>query len=576
MGQNVLEDQDIMELKNIRIKSYRTIGNEEQYLDLPSGLTIVGTNNSGKTNILKAIELLFTGYENIYGYKREQDLPFKDTASRTSLTANFQGDPDGKDKLIYDTFEELLNLLGNKRGNEINIPLNLQFSSTSSPTYQIFPNAKKPQDQNKKNQYSQKQKLLVNSLISKFSCHYIPSEKSVKDLYNELLVPFLRKVTAKQIEGYLEEIKKVLAGTANRINEVLVNAGLSSKMAARFEIPNASLEDFISGFDFKLTDHIETSIFRKGMGIQSTALMAAFLWITEEEILQDKTVIWLLEEPESYLHPGLSINCGRILNQLQEKSLLVTTTHSLNFVPYETEKIIGTELVFGKTKINNYKKYIEATKSIRESLGIRFSDYYNLAKHNIFVEGESDKDYLEWILQIIPNNVNGQDFSWSYLRSHEILILDFGGVKHLSGFLRTTYEFISKERVVVSIFDGDEAGNKEIKDIQKYFGNKQIGFNSNINYISLPNGFAIEGLFPDEWIIQLHNEHKSWFKNEFSVDMDGKLQFFNLEDNHKKDFAKKLKTKAQEQENYEWATKWIKLCNLINSALENLAKKINV
>jgi predicted ATP-dependent endonuclease of OLD family len=111
------------------------------------------------------------------------------------------------------------------------------------------------------------------------------------------------------------------------------------------------------------------------MGIQATALMASLLWVTEEEISRGKKVIWLLEEPESYLHPELAVNYDKILNKLREKSLVVTTTHSLIFVPQNPEMIVGTELVEGRTNVNTFKTYIDATKSLKKSLGVRFSDY---------------------------------------------------------------------------------------------------------------------------------------------------------------------------------------------------------
>jgi predicted ATP-dependent endonuclease of OLD family len=557
-----------MDLTSIRIKSYRTIS-AEQSLDLAKGLAIVGPNNSGKTNILRAVQLLFTGHENQLGYDRNLDLTFNDNRSRTSLVATFSGNPNGNDKSIYDGIDELHNLLGTSRNNEIPISLNLQFSSNSNPTYQFFPNAKKPKTGTKQVQYSNKQRQLVSDLLSSFSCHYIPSEKSVRDLYADLLVPFLKSVTANKILVHIQDIKDVLQTTADHLNQVLNYSGLSN-IKASFGIPNNSLEDFISGFDFRLLDPTETSIFRKGMGIQSTALMASFLWVTKEEISRGKKVIWLLEEPESYLHPELSENCDLILKKLREESLVVLTTHSLRFVPQDPNMIAGIDLVNGHTKVSTFKSHLDATRKLRESLGIKFSDYYNLAKYNIFVEGPSDKSYFEWILQLLPTDINGQDTSWSYLRSIETAILDFGGVKHLSGFLRATYEFMSKERVTVSIFDGDDAGVRERRDLQNYFGQKQIPFQPNIHYVSIRDRFAIEGLFPDDWIIDLKNQHSSWFDNDFSVDASGTLETFKIKDNHKSDFSKQMKQIAETQSDFNWASRWIQVFNSINAALIHL------
>lgn len=51
-----------MRISSARIRGYRTLKDEID-LDLTGGLTLVGPNNAGKTNALKAIRLFFTGYE---------------------------------------------------------------------------------------------------------------------------------------------------------------------------------------------------------------------------------------------------------------------------------------------------------------------------------------------------------------------------------------------------------------------------------------------------------------------------------------------------------------------------------
>ncbi|PHP28383.1 AAA family ATPase [Limimaricola cinnabarinus] len=62
-----------MKISAIKVKGYRTVKDE---LELPcqSSLTLVGPNNSGKTNTLRAIRSFFTGYENELGYNYERDL----------------------------------------------------------------------------------------------------------------------------------------------------------------------------------------------------------------------------------------------------------------------------------------------------------------------------------------------------------------------------------------------------------------------------------------------------------------------------------------------------------------------
>ncbi|HHB1557877.1 TPA: AAA family ATPase, partial [Vibrio cholerae] len=73
-----------MKLEAIKIKNFRTIDTELQ-VELQDGLTIVGPNSSGKTNILRAIEIFFTGFDNKYRYILSRDFPDKLDNGQTSL-----------------------------------------------------------------------------------------------------------------------------------------------------------------------------------------------------------------------------------------------------------------------------------------------------------------------------------------------------------------------------------------------------------------------------------------------------------------------------------------------------------
>lgn len=44
----------------------------------------------------------------------------------------------------------------------------------------------------------------------------------------------------------------------------------------------------VAGFDFMIADPQETPIHEKGMGVQTTALLAAFRWITKQGIEEGK------------------------------------------------------------------------------------------------------------------------------------------------------------------------------------------------------------------------------------------------------------------------------------------------
>jgi predicted ATP-dependent endonuclease of OLD family len=553
-----------MELKSIRIRNFRTV-EKEQRLDLDGGLTIVGPNNSGKTNLLKAIELLFTGYNNTFGYSREKDLTFWVGRAQTSLVANFDGDPDESPE-IYDCLDELHDILGTSRGDDTEFSLNLYFTNSSNPVYRIFPNAKKPDDNSARAQYSRKQKELTQRLLSTFVLHYVPSAKGMESLYQDLIIPVMKEAAAQRMHANIQVLENELDRIAENINQQFSIAGLDG-IKASFQLPGDSLKDLISGFDLLLQDPSETSVFRKGMGIQSVALIASFMWITKEEMKDEKNVIWLLEEPESYLHPELSESVRKMLSNLREQSLVVTTTHSVGFIPQDPENVIGTSLVgtgsSRRTDIHTYNTYFEATKRLRNSLGVKFSDFYNLGRFNVFVEGQSDRELFQWFLDLL------QEFDeptpeWDYVFKSKFL--DFGGVKQLEGFVRATWKLIRHERPTVVILDGDEAGERTRRALQGYFGNKEIGFTPNYDFISVRNRFPIEGLFPDDWIKDAHNDNPNWFSN-FSIDASGSLEPFNVKDSKKGSLQTLLTSKARRESNLDWAERWISVCSTLDEAL---------
>ena len=556
-----------MRLVSLRVRNYRTVGAIEQTLPLEGGLTIVGPNNSGKTNLLRAVELLFTGPDNVHGYSTDIDLTFGNKGVKTSLLATFDGDDsDGSDdRSIYESLDSLHKILGTER-QDSTFTLSLQFPTSGTPVYQFFPNAKQPAVPAVRTQFSRTQRQLVIDLLGRFACHYVPSARSIREMHEELLVPFLRSSVASVLEPHAAAITATLSDVAKSFDAELTQAGLSN-LQVTFSMPNESLEQLLRGFDFHISDPERTSIFMKGQGIQSTALLAGFLWMTQQQAATGKSVVWLLEEPESYLHPELSRSAILLLDRLREHSLAIVTTHSLAFVPQDPVMVAGTTLEANRTRIETYPTYVEATRRLRIALGVRFSDYYNLGRFNLLVEGQSDRELIQWFLALVPVTVEG----WPTLRMAQLL--DFGGVRHLSGFLRAAYALISTERVAVAVFDGDAAGEKERKDLQQFFGQKQVAFQANQQFLSVRSGFAIEGLFPDEWMVEIHDQNPDWF-DEYSVDVSGALEPYRIKDQRKGTVRTILIERAEHEADFGWASRWLDFARAAEQALIVLENRL--
>ena len=229
--------------------------------------------------------------------------------------------------------------------------------------------------------------------------------------------------------------------------------------------------------------------------------------------------------------------------------------------------VVGTTQEGNRTHIQTFSSYVEATQRLRLALGVMFSDYFNLGQFNLLVEGKSDRELIQWFLLQVPPDIR----EWAALRSAHLL--DFGGVKHLGGFLRATYPMIQPERAALAVFDGDDAGVKERQALQSYFGNKKFDFQPNVHFLSVRRGFAIEGLFPDSWIVDLHTAHPGWFE-QFAVDVSGQLEPYRLKDGHKTDAQNALVSRAERDPSLAWADHWLQFGDAANNALAKLDEKL--
>jgi putative ATP-dependent endonuclease of OLD family len=555
-----------MRLVGVRVKNFRTVGAQEQVLDLNQTLTVIGPNNSGKTNLLQALQMLFTGHENSHGYNVTQDSP-QGRGARTSIVGYFEGDPDGADSEFYRVLDRLYTMFELERRGS-NVALYLTFSESGNATYSFFPNQKRPKDRSVQASISKIQKQLVIDLLGEFNCHFIPSEKSMKELIDDVLTPFIRAVVVEVLTPQIQAIQTELDSVSSNITSALVHSGVEG-LSASFGFQGGSIDNVLSGFDFFLSDPYTTPLSRKGQGTQSLAFMAALHWVTDREKALNKKSIWLIEEPESFLHPKLSHNATRLLDSLGTASTVVMTSHSMAFVPHDPKRVVGTELDSDSTTIiKTFTSHEKATAALRKGLGLRFSDYFSLGTSTVLTEGQSDSKYLRWFLE---ESQTWPGCEWPALRA--VTFSDRGGAVPLAGFLRSNYEILRHEQPTVSLFDADDAGIRAASETSAYFSGMGLSFNSNREYVYVRNGFAIEGLFPDEWVIAHRSEFPTQF-TDFQQDAADQLVKFRLKDNNKDSFATRMKERAKAEATIEWAGRWISVCEALNKALKKQAELI--
>lgn len=521
----------MIKLNEVRISNFRSI-RDEQVLLIGDESTLIGPNNAGKTNALRAISILFGGYENQYGYDREMDIPFDRQSKKTSVIGQFELSDD--ENWFWDSLGRLHDLQGTTReGNQIT--LYLYFTETNTPVYSFFANVKRPQD--KKADYSRILRSLVSEFLAKFQVIYIPSEKSINDLYKNLLSPRVSSKAAAILSGAMDDLTSELGSINKSINDTLKNSNIDGAKV-QIEVPGGSLENIIGQFSLAVTDEVKTSYVSKGRGLQAAIFYASLHWIDERIKEDGQQPVWLIEEPESYMHPELANNSKDMVRKLAQKSISVVSTHSMQFMPRTTVGIHAFSISSGSTVIDRFVKFEDACNSLKRSLGIRFSDYYGLANQNVFVEGKWDVYVIQECVAKVEE-LTGK--SLPLLR--DSLILEKEGTTGLAGFIKAVYEHIRKEVAAVTVFDGDPAGVKARRELQGFFSGRGE-FVANRDFVSVRAGYEIEGVFPDQWIVECHDEHEGWFEG-WSVDAAGLVEPFSIKDRNKENYAKYMCERLQ-------------------------------
>ncbi len=529
-------------------------------------MTVIGPNNTGKTNLLHAVQMFFTGHDNAHGYDVTVDSP-RGKGARTSIVGYFEGDPNGEDSAFYNDVDKLYSMYGLDRVND-SIALYLTFSPSNTPVYNFFPNQKRPRDGATQSAISRLQKQLVIDLLDEFACYFIPSEKSINELINDVLTPLVRGVVATVLEPLMGDIKEKLDGVSQNITTALESSGVSG-VSASFGLHGGSMESMLSDFDLYLSDPYTTPFARKGQGIQSLAFMATLQWVTDMGAKRGQKSVWLVEEPESFLHPQLAHNATRLLRRLGSSSNLVMTSHSMSFVPHEPRCVIGTSLdTEGGTVLTTFKSHEKATAALRKGLGLKFADYFSLGTITVLTEGQTDSEYLRWFLRL---SEDWDDCEWPHLR--QATVSDRGGASHLAGFVRANFEILRNEQPTVSLFDADDAGVKAVSDLSAYFNNMGIPFNSNVEYVYVRSGFAIEGLFPDEWMTKAYTDRPSRF-TDFQVDAAEQVVRYRIRDNAKGSIGNEMLARAEQSDDIVWSVRWRAVCSALDSALSKQADKL--
>lgn len=444
-----------MRLASFSVVNYRSITTAHK-IQTDNMTVLVGKNNEGKSNILRAL-ILAMDIMKIYAdnprtlnfsprylrsrYNWEQDFPI----SLQDRKPNGFSSVD----LNFELSEQEILAIRAITGIRITSNIPVRVSINNSLAKIDIPKRGTAAFSNTEN----KQKI-IEFVCNKMDFNFIPAVRTESDALR--VVDMLIEKELATLENQPEYV--TATDTINRLQQ-----GVLDSIAAQIVAP---LQEFLPAVrdiqihiqkdrrrvalrrntEVIIDDGTPTPIQQKGDGIKSLTALA-MLNIPNET---DCVSVIAIEEPESHLHPESARQLYSTILSLAETHQVVLTTHSPLFVNRINLK---ENIIVDAGKAIPVKKI----KEIRDVLGTKVSDNLINAETALVVEGEDDKIALEKLLPQMSEKIK------KALQNGSLIIDYASGAGNLS-YKLTFYRNIQCRYHV--LLDNDDAGRKAGHDAE--------------------------------------------------------------------------------------------------------------
>lgn len=438
-----------MIIREVEISNFRSI-KHQVINNIDNILVLIGKNNSGKSALLQAINAFWGNYsideddfyknKNIIANEMEIKICF-------SIDDNFYKEIIYNEKLgikffvgtktVYNknkgkfgnkTFEEIEQILDNKNYDKISDYYNeclndflkiknLQFTIKMKYTKSV----KSPKYYN----IADEEIKSFTSLLPGISFidddrNFLEEENCQKksksgDIFNNLILNIEKQsIMSKLSEIYEKNIKDL---TVNDLKILLQNkvqndiSNIENKITAIFnENYNDNLKiKYESDIELSKSINISTKIYNEliennikvsnvGSGIRSIYILS--LLQAYNDVFKEKGNIFLIEEPELYLHPELQIKMSDILYEISKTNQVIYTTHTTMMTNNINVSDIRKVKYENSTSESKYE--LTTIDEIIRELGYSTKDILNV-DFVFLLEGKQDVDRLKLIIEKFYN-----------------------------------------------------------------------------------------------------------------------------------------------------------------------------
>lgn len=446
-----------MRLADFSVVNYRSITTARK-IKTNDMTVLVGKNNEGKSNILRALTLAMDIMKIYCRDPRELQM-----AVRAYLKKNYlwekdfpmslqERNPNGFSSidLNFELDDSDISAIREMTGIRLSgfVPVRV---STNGITAKIdIPKRGTAAFSNSVNK-----KKIIEYVCFKIDFNFIPAIRTENDalrVIDALVEKELLKL--EENEEYIASMEKieqlqqeVLDAIANQV-VIPLQEFLPSVRNIQIHIQNDKRRSALrSNTEIVIDDGTPTPIQQKGDGIKSLTAIA----MLNIPARRDRLSVVAIEEPESHLHPESARQLYETIMTLSESHQVVLTTHSPLFVNRINLK---ENVIVNEGKATPVKKI----KEIRDVLGIYVSDNLTNAEHVLVVEGEDDKIVLE---KLLPN----MSAKIKLAIQNGTLIIDYlGGAGNLPYKLSMYRELQCTYHVLL---DNDEAGRRSASEAER-------------------------------------------------------------------------------------------------------------
>ena len=443
-----------MKLRSFTIENYRSIKNASK-IAISDLTTIIGRNNEGKSNILRALNVAMTIIGNrrilasarlrsnkedfFYDWKRDFPIDLQDQieSGKTAFELEFSSFSSSEKQGL----EKILGKVYSKDSISIRIEIGIQEKPSITCEY---------------GDISEFTGEITDFVSSHITFNYIPAirtNENAEDVVQSLVSLELKLLEDdKNYKKALETIKKIreplLKKVSKNVKKNLIEF-LPSIKDVRIEFAeNSRMKPFLrESINIVIDDGQPTNLEYKGDGIKSLVTMG----LLKNRGDAGTPSIIAIEEPESHLHSSAIDRLKKILEDLSRTSQVIVSSHNPILVNrYDQGVNILVE--------NGRAVFRPNIRQIRDSLGIKISDNLTDAENVILVEGETDKVILVSFIKTFFPKI------YKEIERNTVIVQSSGGTANMPAILKTYSMLVCKVFVVT---DADKPARETLKKLKE-------------------------------------------------------------------------------------------------------------